>query len=129
MDKRDKDMIRTAQTLRDLCKSRRNCTKLSGEKSDCPLIGGCAGPVFPDEWDMPELEEPQEPEILQELELRKLEEIKTIVYNIDYGREFDRDVNEALAAGWTLVKREVLIPRAAGAVIALYAELERYEDD
>ena len=129
MESKDKDIIKAAQALRDLCKSRKNCTTVSGEKSDCPLMGDCAEPVIPGEWDLPELEEPQEPEVLRELKELKLKEIKTIAHNIDYEHKFDREVNAALAEGWTLVKREVLIPRAVGAMMALYAELERYVYD
>lgn len=34
--------------------------------------------------------------------------IKTIARNFDHVNEFDRKVNEALAEGWHLVKREVI---------------------
>ena len=51
-------------------------------------------------------------------------EIKTITARIP--TEFDRLVNEALAEGWTLVKRDVLQPWNTDEFPRLYyAELER----
>lgn len=129
MNKKDLEVLKAARAIGDYCESigmrRTSCTMQFDYK-------GNSGK--PEKREFPELEEPQEPEILQELELRKLKEfklkeIKTIAHNIDHMTEFDRDVNEALAAGWALVKREVLILQTPGKNIALYAELVRYDND
>ena len=53
-------------------------------------------------------------------------EIKTIWGELVSSSLFDDNVNEALAEGWELVRREVLTPRqVATAPTLLYAELER----
>jgi lipopolysaccharide biosynthesis regulator YciM len=53
-------------------------------------------------------------------------EIKTIWGELGSSTLFDAKVNEALAEGWELVRREVLPPRqVATAPTLLYAELER----
>lgn len=53
-------------------------------------------------------------------------EIKTIAAKLENLNNFDEQVNEALAEGWELVRREVLPPRqVATAPTLLYAELER----
>ena len=53
-------------------------------------------------------------------------EIKTIWGELGGSTLFDTKVNEALAEGWELVRREVLPPRqVATAPTLLYAELER----
>lgn len=56
-------------------------------------------------------------------------QIKTIRNRLDNAEAFDKEVNAALAEGWTLTKREVLMPKAQGeriqTHIMLYAELER----
>lgn len=124
MDNREKEVLRAAHVLNDYCESigmrRTSCTMQFDYKGNSGI---------PEKREFPELEEPQEPEILQELELRKLKEIKTIAHNIDYSQEFDERVNRALAAGWTLVKRAVIVSQTPNTKTALYAELERYEDD
>lgn len=125
MNKKDLEVLKAARAIGDYCESigmrRTSCTMQFDYKGNSGI---------PEKREFPELEEPQEPEILQEPEvLRKLKEIKTIARNIDYMSEFDERVNRALAAGWALVKREVLIPQTPGKNIALYAELVRYEDD
>lgn len=52
--------------------------------------------------------------------------IKTIATTLENYNTFDEQVNEALAEGWELVRREVLPPRqVATAPTLLYAELER----
>lgn len=53
-------------------------------------------------------------------------EIKTIIKKIGYQNEFDSVVNEALAEGWELVRRDFFpysTPIECG--VYLYAELER----
>lgn len=52
-------------------------------------------------------------------------EIKTIFTKIDDCGKFDERVNEALAEGWELVKRDVLVPPVPDRYTLLYAELER----
>lgn len=56
-------------------------------------------------------------------------QIKTIVDRLEDADQFDNEVNAAIAEGWMLKKREVLLPRSQSesltARIALYAELER----
>lgn len=59
-----------------------------------------------------------------------MKQIKTIVSTIDNHETFDKEVNDAIAGGWTLVKREVINPNNQPHFdtyfnIALYAELER----
>lgn len=53
--------------------------------------------------------------------------IKTIIHNTDNVEKFDKEVNEAIAAGWILSKREVLHGTQYNATNwarrALYAEL------
>lgn len=53
--------------------------------------------------------------------------IKTIIRNTDHVEKFDEEVNEAIADGWILVKREVLPGMQYNATNwawrALYAEL------
>lgn len=122
MDNREKEVLRAAHVLNDYCKS-----KGLGNCKSCLLYANCT--TDPEHWKLPELEEPQEPEILQELELRKLKEIKTIKDSIDYERSFDERVNKAIAKGWTLVKREVIAAQTPNTKTALYAELERYDND
>lgn len=52
-------------------------------------------------------------------------QIKTIFYKIDLYEKFDREVNEALADGWELVRRDVLVPHVQDRYTLLYAEFER----
>lgn len=57
-----------------------------------------------------------------------MKQIKTIMREIKLPEIFDKEVNAAIAEGWTLVKREVLQAYDAPARIhfgLLYAELER----
>ena len=54
-----------------------------------------------------------------------MKQIKTVIYNIDYAMDFDKDVNEALADGWTLIHREMRTPRIPDRKTLLYAELEK----
>lgn len=57
-------------------------------------------------------------------------QIKTIKDRLDNAEDFDKEVNTALAEGWTLTKREVLPPADLGDRFIhtmLYAELEREE--
>lgn len=57
-----------------------------------------------------------------------MKQIKTIKNRLDNVVSFDKEVNAALAEGWTLTKREVLLPRAQTSTqytyIMVYAELE-----
>lgn len=55
-------------------------------------------------------------------------EIKTIKRQLDASEEFDKVVNQALAEGWTLIKRDVLAPYEGTTRTyyrMLYAELEK----
>ena len=52
-------------------------------------------------------------------------EIKTIFTKIDDCEKFDKRVNEALAEGWELVRRDVLVPHVPDRYTLLYAEIER----
>lgn len=52
-------------------------------------------------------------------------EIKTIWKGIDFSNQFDEEVNEALAEGWELVRRDALPKRSDCGCTILYAELER----
>lgn len=57
-----------------------------------------------------------------------MKEIKTIKWQLDASKEFDAEVNAALAEGWTLVRRYVLPPYGCGTVHyyrMFVAELER----
>lgn len=56
-------------------------------------------------------------------------EIKTIWGAMKDSNIFDNDVNEALAEGWELVRREILPRQIATGDTLLYAELERYTDE
>lgn len=60
-----------------------------------------------------------------------MKQIKTIKNRLDNEKQFDAEVNAALADGWQLTKREVLMPTSQDRVhytyIMLYAELEREE--
>lgn len=52
-------------------------------------------------------------------------EIKTIWGELVRSNQFDAEVNEALADGWELVRREVLPRKVERSDTLLYAELER----
>ena len=52
-------------------------------------------------------------------------EIKTIWSELVNSNQFDTKVNEALAEGWELVRREALPRRSDHGETLLYAELER----
>ena len=52
-------------------------------------------------------------------------EIKTIWSELVNSNQFDIKVNEAIAEGWELVRREVLPRRTEWGETLLYAELER----
>ncbi|WP_105204555.1 hypothetical protein [Neobittarella massiliensis] len=58
-----------------------------------------------------------------------MKQIKTIVFRLDNRDNFDSMVNMAIAEGWKLKKRTVLVPKAQSddryTYIMLYAELER----
>lgn len=54
-------------------------------------------------------------------------EIKTIRYKLDFAEDFDRKVNEALAAGWRLTKREVISPKVDNVALMIYAELVKLD--
>lgn len=57
-----------------------------------------------------------------------MKQIKTVTVRIDAAEQFDKFVNEALAEGWTLIKREVLPPfdgMHQFVYRTLYAELEK----
>lgn len=43
-----------------------------------------------------------------------MKQIKTIIKRRDYPEQFDREVNEALAQGWTLVRRYISNGRTSG---------------
>lgn len=56
-------------------------------------------------------------------------QIKTIHDQLLNAYTFDQEVNTAIAEGWTLTKREVLLPNArpvdVDGCVVLYAELEK----
>ena len=57
-----------------------------------------------------------------------MKQIKTIVRDASKVEAFDKDVNEAIAAGWTLTKRDVWNPYSGLGIDyhrCLYAELEK----
>lgn len=59
-----------------------------------------------------------------------MKQIKTIKYRLDNAEGFDKEVNEALAEGWTLTARKVLLPPSQPNTstylnFMLYAELEK----
>jgi len=54
-------------------------------------------------------------------------QIKTIAKDFQKDKEFDEQVNAAIAEGWELVKRELVDSPKYGDLI-LYAELEKYEE-
>ena len=60
-------------------------------------------------------------------------EIKTIIERLDRVTHFDEMINNALAEGWELVRRDVLPPMAMRngdqTYSVLYAELERIVDE
>lgn len=53
-------------------------------------------------------------------------EIKTIKNRLDNAESFDKEVNAALAEGWELIRRDIIIPQTTDKYTMLYAELERY---
>lgn len=57
-----------------------------------------------------------------------MKQIKTIKNRLDNNEDFDKEVNAAIEEGWTLTKREVIIPQAQSQATTfhtmLYAELE-----
>lgn len=59
--------------------------------------------------------------------------IKTVLYNLSGAKQFDEDVNAALAEGWHLVKREVLaggpLRGDSFAHRMLYAELAQLDPE
>jgi hypothetical protein len=54
-----------------------------------------------------------------------MKQIKTIKNRLDNNEDFDVAVNKALADGWILVKREVLVPNTPDRFTMLYVELEK----
>lgn len=52
-------------------------------------------------------------------------EIKTIIEAVKNSTQFDRKVNEELAAGWELVRRDIIPAGLPDSPRLLYAELER----
>lgn len=115
MNKKDLEVLKAAKVLHDYCERTNRCV------DDCPLNGcGCMGDS-PEFWQLPENTPEPKP--------NKLAEAKTLRKQMDYAEEFDKELNQALAAGWTLVKREVINPQTTDKHIMLYAELERYEND
>lgn len=54
-----------------------------------------------------------------------MKQIKTIFYKIDFYEKFDKEVNEALADGWTLTGRMVIPAQQPDRFTLLLAELER----
>lgn len=56
-------------------------------------------------------------------------EIKTIWGELVRSNQFDAEVNEALADGWELVRREVLPRRVEHSDTLIYAELERIVEE
>ena len=117
MSAREKEVIRAAHILKRYCAEHpcHMCTLNSIE-----LCGIPAG------WVLPELEEAEPPTEPTE---RKLVGIKTIEEIITSCDLFDKRVNEAIAEGWTLVKRDVLCDQTNHKYTTLIAELERYNHD
>ena len=58
----------------------------------------------------------------------KLRKIKTVCLRIEASEYFDKEVNEALADGWYLVKRYTVPGYNATEYTMLIAELQRYDD-
>ncbi|MBR5862274.1 MAG: hypothetical protein IKZ08_02995 [Bacteroidales bacterium] len=118
MDEREKEVIRAAHVLKNFCKSRDTC-------AGCPIRDtGCLYDT-PSYWQLPELEaEPEEAP-----KERRPVEIKTVQSLVDAASKFDKDVNAALAEGWTLVKRYTNAPAGTHRASTLIAELERYDND
>ena len=56
-------------------------------------------------------------------------EIKTIWHQADYPVHFDAKVNTAMAEGWKLAKRELVVPPTTDKHIMLYAELVKLSDE
>ena len=61
-----------------------------------------------------------------------MKQIKTVVYPIEYAHRYDKEINDLLADGWTLKRRNITnmcgeISEAFSSPIikVLYAELER----
>lgn len=59
-----------------------------------------------------------------------MKQIKTIKYRLDNAEDFDKEVNVALAEGWTLTARKVLLPPSQPNTsnyfnFMVYAELEK----
>ena len=57
-----------------------------------------------------------------------MKQIKTIRYRLENSEDFDSAVNAAIKEGWTLTRREVLMPPTDDKYIMLYAELEKNAD-
>lgn len=63
-----------------------------------------------------------------------MKQIKTITYRLNNSKDFDKEVNEAIKEGWTLIERKVLLMSAQpndGRTYMhnmLYAELERFTE-
>lgn len=53
-----------------------------------------------------------------------MKQIKTIMADLADCEAFDRKVNEAIENGWTLKRRDVIVPHGQHRVSSLYAELE-----
>ena len=50
-------------------------------------------------------------------------QIRTIGYQLDYAERFDEAVNTAIREGWTLTKREIIVPNTEDKKIMVYAEM------
>ena len=53
-----------------------------------------------------------------------MKQIKTIFTPLEQAKHFDEDVNDALADGWVITKREILLTGTPYREPMLYAELE-----
>ena len=53
-----------------------------------------------------------------------MKQIKTISKFLDDAKTFDQEVNQAINDGWTLKRRDVIVPHGDQRASSLYAELE-----
>ena len=58
-----------------------------------------------------------------------MKEIKTVWSRLDFSADFDKDVNNALKAGWELVQRSLYRSNTENSVSILYAEMEREKEE
>ena len=54
-----------------------------------------------------------------------MKQIKTVIRQIGFVEEFDKELNDALLEGWKITRRDLFVSHVNGKSTLLYAELEK----